>query len=289
MKEGKISLLNQTKQTLRKYGLRLRKGLGQNLLIDDDILEKIVKAASLAKDDLVLEIGPGLGVLTKRLASLASKVIAVEVDPALVRLLGRELRDYKNVEIIEADILKTDLSNLLPPSSPKLKVVANLPYYITTPVIIRLLEKRDLLENMIIMIQKEVGERILASPGGKDYGSLSILVQYYAIPELITPVSSSSFIPRPKVDSSVIKLKIADAPRVKVDDEKLFFRVVRGAFGKRRKMLPNALSAGGFDKEKIVDLLNQMGLDPKQRGETLSIQEFAALSNLLSPIADQGT
>ena len=212
---------------------------------------------------------------------MARKVIAVEVDSALVRLLGRELRDYKNVEIIEADILKTDLSKLLPPSSPKLKVVANLPYYITTPVIIHLLEKRDFLESMIIMIQKEVGERIIASPGGKDYGSLSILVQYYAIPELITPVASSSFIPRPKVDSSVIKLKVADAPRVKVDDEKLFFRVVRGAFGKRRKMLPNALSGAGFDKEKVVDLLNRMGLNPKQRGETLSIQEFAALSNLL--------
>ncbi|MBU0567275.1 16S rRNA (adenine(1518)-N(6)/adenine(1519)-N(6))-dimethyltransferase RsmA [bacterium] len=276
-----MNLLNQTKQTLRKYGLRLRKGLGQNLLIDDDVLEKIVEAASLTKDDIVLEIGPGLGVLTKRLASLASKVIAVEIDSALVGLLGRELRDCKNVEIIEADILKTDLSKLLPPSSPKLKVVANLPYYITTPVIIHLLEKRDLIESMIIMIQKEVGERIIASPGGKDYGSLSILVQYYAIPELITPVASSSFIPRPKVDSSVIKLKVADAPRVKVDDEKLFFRVVRGAFGKRRKMLPNALSGAGFDKEKVVDLLNQMGLDPKQRGETLSIQEFAALSNLL--------
>jgi len=276
-----MNLLNQTKQTLRKYGLRLRKGLGQNLLIDDDVLEKIVEAASLTKDDLVLEIGPGLGVLTKRLASLASKVIAVEIDSALVGLLGRELRDCKNVEIIEADILKTDLSKLLPPSSPKLKVVANLPYYITTPVIIHLLEKRDLIESMIIMIQKEVGERIIASPGGKDYGSLSILVQYYAIPELVTPVFSSSFIPRPKVDSSVIKLKVADAPRVKVDDEKLFFRVVRGAFGKRRKMLPNALSGAGFDKEKVVDLLNQMGLDPKQRGETLSIQEFAALSNLL--------
>lgn len=276
-----MNLLNQTKQTLRKYGLRLRKGLGQNLLIDDDVLEKIVEAASLTKDDLVLEIGPGLGVLTKRLASLASKVIAVEIDSALVGLLGRELRDCKNVEIIEADILKTDLSKLLPPSSPKLKVVANLPYYITTPVIIHLLEKRDLIESMIIMIQKEVGERIIASPGGKDYGSLSILVQYYAIPELITPVASSSFIPRPKVDSSVIKLKVADAPRVKVDDEKLFFRVVRGAFGKRRKMLPNALSGAGFDKEKVVDLLNRMGLNPKQRGETLSIQEFAALSNLL--------
>ncbi|MBU1615549.1 16S rRNA (adenine(1518)-N(6)/adenine(1519)-N(6))-dimethyltransferase RsmA [bacterium] len=276
-----MNLLNQTKQTLRKYGLRLRKGLGQNLLIDDDVLEKIVEAASLTKDDIVLEIGPGLGVLTKRLASLASKVIAVEIDSALVGLLGRELRDCKNVEIIEADILKTDLSKLLPPSSPKLKVVANLPYYITTPVIIHLLEKRDLIESMIIMIQKEVGERIIASPGGKDYGSLSILVQYYAIPELITPVASSSFIPRPKVDSSVIKLKVADAPRVKVDDEKLFFRVVRGAFGKRRKMLPNALSGAGFDKEKVVDLLNRMGLNPKQRGETLSIQEFAALSNLL--------
>lgn len=211
-------------------------------------------------------------------------MIAVEVDPVLIKLLKEELKEYNNITIVQGDILKFDLSSLLPT---KIKVVANLPYYITTPVIIYLLDERECLETMIVMIQKEVGERILASPGGRDYGSLSILVQYYAIPQLITHVSSSSFIPRPRVDSSVIKLEVLREPRVKVNDEKLFFRVVRGAFGKRRKMLPNALSAASFDKEKIVDLLNQMGLDPRQRGETLNLEEFAELSNLLFAISKE--
>ncbi|MQY69491.1 MAG: 16S rRNA (adenine(1518)-N(6)/adenine(1519)-N(6))-dimethyltransferase RsmA [Firmicutes bacterium] len=277
-----------TKEFLRKYNIRIKKRLGQNFLIDEGILNRIVEVADLSKDDIVVEIGPGMGTLTKKLAQKVKKVLAIEIDENLVKLLREILVPLKNVEIIQADILKIDIkelmkSNVQSPKS-KVKVVANLPYYITTPIIIHLLKAREILSNIVIMVQKEVGRRMVAKPRTKDYGALSLLVQYYTKPQIAVKVPGSAFLPEPEVDSCVVNLEVLEQPAVKVKDEELFFKVVRAAFEQRRKALKNALSRTRdlkLNKKKVLSILEKADIKPLRRGETLSLEEFARLSNLI--------
>lgn len=279
--------------TLRKFNLHPTKSLGQNFLIDQGILKSIVRAAELTKEDIVLEIGPGLGNLTAELAENAGSVVAVEIDKRLVPILMETLKDYENIRIINADILQIDpvkelqkeLGDEFGDVSPKrLKIVANLPYYITTPVIMKLLESGIKAKMMVFMVQKEVADRMKALPGGKDYGALSVAVQYYSKPAVVLEVPPHSFIPRPEVYSSVIRLELYDKPPVDLRDEAMFFRLVKAAFGQRRKTLVNALNNAGYfnlDKEEIKEILEKTGIGEKQRGETLSLDQFAQLSNLI--------
>ncbi len=279
-----VSLLREAKRVLAREGIRLRKGWGQNFLIDKKILEEIVSTASLKGNDIVLEIGPGGGALTKELAKKAKQIVAIEIDPLLVNLLKEELEEYPNVTIIQGDILKFDLSSLLTdyqPLTTKIKVVANLPYYITSPLFSHLLKEKEKIGFMVIMVQKEVGERILAQPGSKAYGLLTIFLNYHTEAEFIAHVPRRSFLPPPKVEGMVLKLKVLERPRIEVESEDLFFKITRIAFTKRRKMLVNALSMGlGLEKKKAESLLLMAEIDPKRRPETLSLQEFGRLSDV---------
>lgn len=282
MKNNKNSL---EKELLAKYNFKMAKGLGQNFLVDKDILNQIVDAAQIVDTDCVLEIGPGIGVLTEELCKNAKSVIAVEIDKRLIPILNVTLFKYENLKIINEDILKVDLRSLLFENfgSNKAKIVANLPYYITTPIIMKLLEERFNIESIVVMVQKEVAERIVASPGGKDYGALSVAVQFYADASIIVNVPSDAFVPAPEVLSAVIRLDILDKKKVEVDDERLFFDVVKASFGQRRKTLLNALSGGNLNlsKEEIRSVLEECKIDEKRRGETLSLDEFANLANTI--------
>jgi len=261
---------------------RPRKSWGQNFLIDHNIARKIVSSAELSPKDIVLEIGAGKGILTGKIASRVNKVIAIEIDKKLCSFLREELKNYKNVEIIEGDFLKLDISHFLPSGSrSSMKVVANLPYYITSPTIMKLLNVKGWSE-AVFMLQKEVGERIAAIPGGKDYGALSILVQYHCQVEKQFNVSRNVFRPKPEVDSVVIKLKLLKHPRIKVKDEGLFFEIVHAAFSQRRKKLSNSISnVLGIDKQLLEKLLQGLDISPFRRAETLSIEEFGMISNSL--------
>lgn len=275
-----------TNEILRKFNLTAQKRYGQNFLIDSNILEKIVSAAGIGKDDTVLEIGPGIGTLTQYLCENAQKVIAVEIDRQMIPVLEYTLSDYDNVRIINEDVLKLDLCTLIGEESPErpIKVVANLPYYITTPIIMELLEMDVPVESITVMIQKEVAERMQEGPGSKDYGALSLAVQYYSNAEIKTIVSPNCFIPRPNVESAVIKLEKYEKCPVEVKDSKLMFRIIKGAFEQRRKTLTNALShssAYRTDKDEIVKALDQMGKNPNIRGEELTLEDFARLSDIL--------
>lgn len=273
------------KDILAKYRFRFSKRLGQNFLIDGNILDKICDGIELGKDDEVIEIGPGIGTLTQSLAERARKVVAIEIDKKLIPILGDTLSNYDNVEVINGDVLKLDLNNLIEEKfqNKKVKLAANLPYYITTPIIMKLLEDKVNLESIIVMVQKEVAERIQASPGTKAYGSLSIAVQYYSDPEIVTIVPKNVFIPRPNVDSAVIRLNVYDEPKVKVKDEELFFKVVKGAFAHRRKTLINSLSSFGIgvNKDQIKEMLNILDIKENIRGEKLFIEELAKLSDMI--------
>jgi len=290
MKE-KIASPARTREILRQYDFIFQKKYGQNFLIDLHVLNKIIKAAELSSSDCVIEVGPGIGSLTQALAEKAGQVIAVEIDKQLIPILQETLRGYDNIHIMNQDILKVDMEELLAkrlPSS-KVKVVANLPYYITTPIIMGLLEKRLPLEHITVMVQKEVADRMKAVPGTKDYGALSVAVQYYSEPYLVANVPVNCFIPRPKVGSAVIQLRILKEPRIHVKDEVFFFHVVRAAFAQRRKTLVNTLYNYSqqefvFSKEDIVSCLKEMGLNEKVRGETLSIEKLGQLSDLLYSI-----
>lgn len=280
-----------TRQIVRKYGFRFKKSLGQNFLVDENILQAIIDAAQLTKDDLVVEIGPGLGTLTQRLAQQAGRVIAVEVDKNLEPVLKETLDGLDNVELHWGDVLKTDLDALVGERTSQTfgkdgkgyKVVANLPYYITTPIIMRLLEEGYNLQSLVVMVQQEVAARLVAAPGTRDCGAISVAVHYHTIPELITRVPRKAFVPAPEVESGVIRLTKRVAPPVLVGDEQLFFRVVKAAFAQRRKTLLNALTNSGFNLEKgaWADLLEGLNIDQKRRGETLTIEEFASLSRKL--------
>jgi len=271
-----------TGEIIKKYGFKMTKSLGQNFLINENILDNIIESANINNNDVVLEIGTGIGTLTQRLCEKAKKVIAVEIDKNLIPILNETLSDYDNISIINKDILKTDINEELKNMSihQKIKVVANLPYYITTPIIMKVLEDKVDVDCMVLMLQKEVADRMNAMPSTKDYGSLSIAVQYYCDTSIVCKVPKSSFIPEPNVDSLVLKLVVNEKRKVDIEDEDLFFKIVRGSFSKRRKTILNSLSnyEDLGDKEKIQKLLEISEIDSKRRGETLSIYEFANLA-----------
>ena len=268
------------KEICTRFDFSFSKGLGQNFLSDRHILEKIVEAAQIRFG--VLEIGPGFGVLTRELAENAQKVVSVEIDKRLIPVLEYTLSDFDNVSIIENDILKADVQKIIEENfrGEPVSIAANLPYYITTPIIARLLELKLPVENIVVMVQKEVSERICAAPGTKDYGAISVLCQYYTEPEIITKVPASCFVPSPKVDSAVLRLKILDMPSVSPKDEKLFFRLVKAGFAQRRKTLLNCMSHGlSLEKSLCTEILSACGIEPSIRAERLSLEEFAAIAD----------
>lgn len=272
-----------TKSIVNRFGFSLKKSLGQNFMTDKNILHKMVSAAELDEQEGVLEIGPGIGALTQVLARTANQVTAIEIDQRLLPVLNETLAAYTNVSVVHGDVLKLDLRDLIGRSFSKLPihVVANLPYYVTTPIIMCLLEQRLPIRNIVVLIQKEVAQRMTAGPGGKDYGSLSIAVQYYCEPELVSVVPRTVFVPRPNVESAIMKLRRREHPPVRVENEEFFFEVVRSAFAQRRKTIFNNLAAaymGKERKEELRSLLLDCGIEPSRRGETLSIAEFARIS-----------
>ena len=270
------------KKIRAKFDFNFKKGLGQNFLTSGDVIDKITHAADPC--DGVLEIGPGFGVLTQSLAENSPKVVSVEIDERLNEVLEFTLADYDNVKIINSDVLKIDLKELIKNEfgDKKISVAANLPYYITTPIITKLIEEKLNIKNIVVMVQKEVALRIQAKPGTKDYGAITLLCLYYTQPSIVTNVPASLFVPPPKVDSAVLKLDMLEEPRVKVLDEKMFFRVVKAAFSQRRKTLLNCLSSAfPIPKEQLSKLMEDTGILPTRRGETLDIEEFAKLSDCI--------
>lgn len=277
--------IKNTLQVLDKYGFSFQKKFGQNFLIDAHVLEKIVDAAEITKDDCVLEIGPGIGTMTQYLCERAGWVFAVEIDKNLIPILEDTLSEYDNVKVINEDVLKLDIQKLEDEENggKPIKVVANLPYYITTPIVMGLLEGGVPLKSITMMIQKEVADRMQVGPGTKDYGALSLAVQYYSKPSVICQVSPECFIPKPSVGSSVIRLECYDVPPVEVRDDKNMFKLIRAAFNQRRKTLTNAISNGGLgiSREQCAEALRNLGLSETIRGEALTLEQFAALSDEL--------
>ena len=273
-----------TSEIIQKYQFDFRKKYGQNFLVDKNILDKIVAAADISRDDCVLEIGPGIGTMTQRLAEEAGEVVAVEIDGNLIPILEETLSGYDNVTVIHDDILKVDIEDIAKRHGGRpMKVVANLPYYITTPIIMALFEKRLPLKSITVMVQQEVADRMGVGPGTKEYGALSLAVQYYARPEIITKVPAACFMPKPNVDSAVVRLTRYDAPPVEVEDERWLFTLIRASFNQRGKTLANGIAnAGiGIGRGQVEDALAVMGLPPTTRGETLTLKQFADLSNAL--------
>ena len=266
-----------TQHILNRFKLRADKKLGQNFLIDENVVHQIVAAAELSEADTVLEVGPGIGTLTQGLAESKARVVAVELDTRLLPVLATTLNGYDNVRVVHGDILKVNIMEEV--GAPSFKVCANLPYYITTPIIFALLEKRLPMERLVAMVQKEVAERMAAQPGGKEYGALSVAIQYYTEPKIAFIVPPTSFIPAPAVESAVIVCKRREKPPVEVCDEGLFFRVVKAAFSLRRKMLSNSLKNMGIKSEQVAKWLELAGVDGKRRAETLSLEDFAKLTN----------
>jgi len=276
-----------TAEIIKKYDFSVQKKFGQNFLIDEHVLDKIIDAAQIDVTYGVIEIGPGLGTMTRRLAALSEKVVAIEIDRQLIPILSDTLSDCDNVKVINADVMKTDLGSLIDEEfgNMPVKVVANLPYYITTPIVMSLLEGRFAIESITIMIQKEVAERMRAVPGSKDYGALSLAVGYYADAYIAANVPPNCFMPRPKVGSCVIRLNVRKEPFVSVRDEKQMFALIRGAFNQRRKTLVNAVAnyeGLSYKKEEIEEALKKLDLSPSIRGEALDLQQFAALSDILT-------
>ena len=281
-----LGIPKNTIEILQKYNFSFQKKFGQNFLIDTHVLDKIVKYSNITKDDMVLEIGPGIGTMTQYLCENARKVVAVEIDEYLIPILGDTLKAYDNVEVINNDILKLDLNKLVQEKNDgkRIKVVANLPCYITTPIIMELLEKHVPVDCITVMVQKEVAERMQAGPRSKDYGALSLAVQYYSKPEVVANVPPNCFMPRPNVASSVIKLDLYEEPEVKVNNEEHLFKLIRASFNQRRKTLANGIKnfqGLNYSREEVVSALNNLGIREDVRGEALSLQEFAALSDEL--------
>ncbi|MED3624608.1 16S rRNA (adenine(1518)-N(6)/adenine(1519)-N(6))-dimethyltransferase RsmA [Neobacillus thermocopriae] len=278
----------RTRDILEKYGFSFKKSLGQNFLIDTNILKKIVSFAELGEESGAIEIGPGIGALTEHLARSSKKVVAFEIDQRLLPILEETLSPYSNVKIIHQDVLKADVKKVMSQEFEHIEdvmVVANLPYYVTTPIIMKLLEDHLPIRGIVCMLQKEVADRISAKPGTKDYGSLSIAVQYYTEAETVMTVPKTVFIPQPNVDSAVIRLTKRETPAVKVEDERFFFMVTKASFAQRRKTLLNNLTSqlpdGKQKKEDILTALESSGIEPSRRGETLTLEEFARLSDAL--------
>ena len=278
--------LEDTKFILKKYNISANKKLGQNFLVDDDIIQSIIDAAELKETDLVIEIGPGLGTLTSKLLEKAGKVIAIELDEKMLKVLNDRFSLYNNFVLINNDVLKVDLNKIIEENLGQLKsvkIVANLPYYITTPIIMKLLESKLKVESITVMVQKEVADRITATPGDKLSGAITYSVDYYAKAEEMVFVDKSCFIPSPEVDSAVIKLEIRKEPKVNVINEEMFFKVIKASFMQRRKTLTNGLINSGIikDKEKLNSILKKANIEPNIRGEKLTIEQFANLSNLI--------
>ena len=281
-----LGIPSNTIEVLQKYHFNFQKKFGQNFLIDTHVLEKIMNAAQISKDDCVVEVGPGIGTMTQYLAERAGHVVAVEIDKALIPILSDTLSAYDNVEVINEDILKVDLNRLVQEKNGgrPIKVVANLPYYITTPIIMGLFESHVPLQSITIMVQKEVADRMQVGPGTKDYGALSLAVQYYAKPEIVANVPPNCFIPRPNVGSAVIRLTRHKEMPVEVKDPALMFKIIRASFNQRRKTLQNGLGNAPelpYTKEQIAAAIAEMGLTPTIRGEALSLAQFAQLSDIL--------
>ena len=273
-----MGILN-TKEVVKKYNFKFTKSLGQNFLIDDTVLQDIVNSADVSDEDFVIEIGPGVGTLTRELLERAKKVCSIELDSDLIPILEKELSDYENFEIIHRDALKVDLNEVIGEEK-SVKVVANLPYYVTTPIIARMLKENYKFKSLTIMIQKEVAERIDSEPNCKEYGAISLLVQYYCDTKIIRTVPPTSFVPQPKVDYIVIRLDKLDKPRVDVEDEELFFKIIRQSFNMRRKTLRNVIkSMSILDASDMEKAFENANIDMKTRGEALSIQEFANLAD----------
>ena len=283
---AKLGNPQETIQVLQKHDFHFQKKFGQNFLIDPHVLDKIIEAAEVTKDDFVLEIGPGIGTMTQYLCEAARQVLAVEIDNNLIPILQETLSPYDNVEILHGDILKQDIHEIAEKYNDKkpIKVVANLPYYITTPIIMGLLESHVPLANITVMVQKEVADRMQVGPGTKDYGALSLAVQYYAKPYIVANVPPNCFMPRPKVGSAVIRLERYEEPPVKVKDEKLMFRIIRASFNQRRKTLANGLKNSAeldYTKEEIEAAIDALGRGASIRGEALTLEEFAKLADFL--------
>ena len=275
-----------TIEILQKYNFTFQKKFGQNFLIDTHVLDKIIRAAEITREDMVLEIGPGIGTMTQYLAEAAGKVVAVEIDKNLIPILSDTLSAYENVTIINEDVLKLDIQKLANEENQgrPIKVVSNLPYYITTPIIMGLFENHVPVESITVMVQKEVADRMQTGPGNKDYGALSLAVQYYAEPYIVANVPPNCFMPRPKVGSAVIRLTCHEQPPVEVKDERLMFDIIRASFNQRRKTLANGLNNSdklSFSKEEITEAIESLGKGSSVRGEALTLEEFAELSNYL--------
>jgi 16S rRNA (adenine1518-N6/adenine1519-N6)-dimethyltransferase len=284
-REKMLSNPQETIRVIKENEFTFRKNYGQNFLIDSHVIDKIVAAAEIDKETDVLEIGPGIGTLTQYLAEAARSVTAVEIDDKLIPILGKTLSEYDNVTVIHGDIMKQDVAAIF--DGKPFKIVANLPYYITTPIIMSLLESRVPADSITVMIQKEVADRMKAGPGSKDYGALSLAVQYYCEPYLAANVPPNCFMPRPQVGSAVIRLKILDKPSVEVKDEKLLFKIIRGAFNQRRKTLANAVAnfeGLSFTRSEVEEALSNLGFDIRVRGEALTLEEFGKLSDELGSL-----
>ena len=291
MKEPTLGNPQNTIAVLQKYNFVFQKKFGQNFLIDTHVLDKIIRSAEITKDDFVLEIGPGIGTMTQYLACAAGKVVAVEIDRALIPILEDTLEGYDNVTVINDDVLKVDIAKLTEEQNggKPIKVVANLPYYITTPIIMGLFEKRVPVKSITVMVQKEVADRMQTGPGSKDYGALSLAVQYYAKPYIVANVPPNCFMPRPKVGSAVIRLDRFEKPPVEVKDENQMFRIIRASFNQRRKTLANGLRNSAeldFTKEKIEKAIETLGKGLSVRGEALTLEEFAKLSDALDALSE---
>ena len=284
-REKMLSNPQETIRVIKENEFTFRKNYGQNFLIDSHVIDKIVAAAEIDKETDVLEIGPGIGTLTQYLAEAARSVTAVEIDDKLIPILEKTLSEYDNVKVIHGDIMKQDVAAIF--DGKPFKIVANLPYYITTPIIMSLLESRVPADSITVMIQKEVADRMKAGPGSKDYGALSLAVQYYCEPYLAANVPPNCFMPRPQVGSAVIRLKILDKPSVEVKDEKLLFKIIRGAFNQRRKTLANAVAnfeGLSFTRSEVEEALSNLGFDTRVRGEALTLEEFGKLSDELGSL-----
>lgn len=282
----KLSNPQRTIEVIKKYEFCFQKKFGQNFLIDGHVLDKIIAGAGVTKDDMVLEIGPGIGTMTQYLAEAAGKVVAVEIDRNLLPILQETLADYDNVKVIHADVLSLDLEKLVQEENGgrPIKVVANLPYYITTPIIMALFEQHVPLANVTVMVQKEVAARMKSGPGSKDYGALSLAEQYYAEPYIVANVPCNCFMPRPNVDSAVIRLTRYEEPPVQVKDEKMLFKIIRASFNQRRKTLQNGLNNSSelnFTKDQIAAAIAEAGFSPSVRGEALTLEQFAKLTDIL--------
>ena len=281
-----LGIPGNTIEVLQKYNFNFQKKFGQNFLIDTHVLDKIIRESGVNKDDLVIEIGPGIGTMTQYLCENAREVVAIEIDKNLIPILQDTLSAYDNVTVINEDVLKVDIKKLAEEKNggKPVKVVANLPYYITTPIIMGLFESHVPIDSITIMVQKEVADRMQEGPGSKEYGALSLAVQYYAKPEVVANVPPNCFMPRPNVGSAVIRLTCHERPPVEVEDEEFMFRLIRASFNQRRKTLVNGLTNASFlsvAKEQVTAALEEMNLSPTIRGEALSLEQFAQLSNLL--------